>query len=99
MNDGCEGTGQQIPFQPTAAARIAAGDPRPSIQERYGSFSGYYFTLLFAIDNMVLQRMLLPADAATAFNAGLVRALNLGIAPKADELDYLAPYLSVHGEN
>jgi Alpha/beta hydrolase domain len=99
LNDGCEGTGQQIAFAPTAAARAASGDPRLSIQERYGSFSGYYYTLLFAIDNMVAQRMLLPADAATAFNAGLVRALNSGLVPKSEELDALMARLSsMNGE-
>jgi hypothetical protein len=94
LNDGCEGTGQQIAFPVTAAARIAAGDPRLSIEERYGSFSGYYYTLLFAIDNMVAQRMLLPADAATAFNAGLVRVLNTGFVPKEEELDALFSSMS-----
>jgi hypothetical protein len=79
LNDGCEGTGQQIPLQLTAAARMAAGDPRPSIAERYGTFEGYYYTLLFAIENMVAQRMLLPADAAPAFQAGLARALSAGL--------------------
>jgi Alpha/beta hydrolase domain len=78
-NDGCEGTGQQIPFEATAADRIAANDPRPSLEERYGSFSTYYFTLERAIEKMVADRMLLPADGAKAFNAGLVRALGAGI--------------------
>jgi hypothetical protein len=94
LNDGCEGTGQQIAFPLTAAARTATGDPRLSVQERYGSFSGYYFSLLFAIDNMVSQRMLLPADAATAFNTGLVRALNAGFLPKEEELDALFSSMS-----
>jgi len=85
LNDGCEGTGQYIPFQQTAAARMAAGDPRPSVQERYGNFSVYYYTLESAIENMVSQRMMLPADSATAFNAGLQRALNAGLAPTVEE--------------
>ena len=37
-NDGCEASGQYIPFKATAAERMAAGDPRPSVQERYPSF-------------------------------------------------------------
>lgn len=32
-NDGCESSGQYIPFKATAADRMAAGDPRPSVQE------------------------------------------------------------------
>lgn len=56
-----------------------------SIQERYGNFSTYYYTLQAAIENMVSQRMLLPADSATLFNAGLQRALNAGLAPTEKE--------------
>ena len=36
-NDGCEASGEYIPFTATMAARVAAGDPRPSVQERYPS--------------------------------------------------------------
>ena len=94
LNDGCEGTGQQIPLQPTAAARMAAGDPRLSVQERYGSFSGYYFALVNAIDDMVAKRMLLPDDASRAFVAGLARGLNAGLAPTVTEQEVLiAPFL------
>jgi hypothetical protein len=42
----------------------------------------------------VTQRMLLPADAATAFNAGLVRVLNTGFVPKEEELDALFSSMS-----
>ena len=89
--DGCESTGQYIPFPQTQAARIAAGDPRLSVQERYGSFSGYYFTLLFAINDMVLRRLMLPEDAPVAFSAGLQKALASGSAlqPKLHELGLL----------
>jgi hypothetical protein len=85
LNDGCEGTGQYIPFPQTAAERMATGDPRLSVQERYGNFSAYYYTLKNAIEKMVAQRMLLPADSATAFNAGLQRALNAGLTPTPEE--------------
>ena len=39
--DGCEGTGQIIPFAKTKADRMASGDPRLSVEERYSSFSQY----------------------------------------------------------
>ena len=35
--DGCEGAGQMIPFAKTKAERMASGDPRPSVEERYSS--------------------------------------------------------------
>src|SRR5438132_2627724 len=40
-NDGCEGTGQMIAFPKTKADRIASGDPRLSIEERYPSLAAY----------------------------------------------------------
>jgi Alpha/beta hydrolase domain len=87
-NDGCEGSGQSVPFAQTKDARIASGDPRLSVQERYGSFSGYYFSLLFAINDMVGRRFMLPEDAQAAFNSGLQKALASGSAlqPKRHEL-------------
>ena len=37
-DDGCESTGQYIPFAKTNADRQASGDPRRSIEERYAVF-------------------------------------------------------------
>ena len=34
-------TGGYWPFQETRPARISAGDPRPSLEERYGTHAGY----------------------------------------------------------
>ena len=58
-NDGCESSGQYIPFQATKAQRVAAGDPRPSVQERYPSFTVYRFAVMAAIDNLVKHRFML----------------------------------------
>jgi hypothetical protein len=90
-NDGCEGTGQSVPFAQTKDDRIAAGDPRLSIQERYGSFTGYYYSLLGAIDDMVARGYMLPEDAPAAFNTGLQKVLQPGSAliPKAHEIPLL----------
>ena len=40
-NDGCEGAGQYIPFAKTKAERLASGDPRLSVEERYKTFEKY----------------------------------------------------------
>ena len=40
-NDGCEGSGQYIPFPKTKMDRLASGDPRLSIEERYGDLETY----------------------------------------------------------
>jgi hypothetical protein len=61
-NDGCEGTGQMIPFAKTKADRIASGDPRPSVEERYPSLMAYTALATKAIDDMVARRFMLRED-------------------------------------
>jgi hypothetical protein len=41
VNEGCESNGQHIPFAKTKAQRLAAGDPRLSLEERYKDHAGY----------------------------------------------------------
>jgi hypothetical protein len=63
-DDGCEGSGQFIPFARILAERRARGDPRLSAAERYGSFDAYARFVDQAVQKMVAARTLLPADAA-----------------------------------
>ena len=78
-NDGCEGSGQFILFPKTKADRLASGDPRMSIEERYGNVENYSARLQEAIDGLVRSGFLLPADAKTALNKseGYVEKNNL----------------------
>jgi hypothetical protein len=62
-NDGCEGTGQMIAFSKTKAERLAAGDPRPSIEERYASADVYSAAAKQAIDDLIARRYMLREDA------------------------------------
>src|SRR5207237_9143993 len=64
-NDGCEGSGQFIPFATDATARNTSGDPRPSVAERYGSFEVYDRKIVAAIDAMINDRTLLCEDATS----------------------------------
>jgi hypothetical protein len=52
-----------IPFARTKAERLASGDPRLSIEERYPSLSQYYASAVTHANEMVKQRFLLPEDA------------------------------------
>ena len=52
-----------IPFARTKAERIAAGDPRPSLEERYGSHAEYVAKVRAAAARLVEERFLLPDDA------------------------------------
>jgi hypothetical protein len=61
--DLCDLTGSFIPFAGTLAERMATGDPRPSLHERYGSTAGYVATVTNAANNLVADGFLLPDDA------------------------------------
>ena len=61
-NDGCEGTGQLIAFPKTKAERLASGDPRLSIEERYASAETYSAAARKAIDDLVAKRYMLRED-------------------------------------
>jgi hypothetical protein len=62
-NDGCEAAGQFIPFAKTKVERLASGDPRPSVGERYPTFAEYQSEVHRAIDGLVKDRLLLCEDA------------------------------------
>jgi Alpha/beta hydrolase domain len=52
-----------VPFAPTRAERLANGDPRPSIEERYPTKDAYVFALRAATRTSVRQGYLLEEDA------------------------------------
>jgi hypothetical protein len=54
--------GSTIPFARTRQARIAAGDPRPSLEERYGDLAGWKARLREACVTLVADRLLLEED-------------------------------------
>jgi hypothetical protein len=58
----CSFTGGMIPFARTKAQRLASGDPRLSLEERYGSHAGYVAAVQAAADNAFNQGFLLDAD-------------------------------------
>ena len=59
----CGNTGGYIPFAATRTEREAAGDPRPSLEERYPSHAAYVAKVKAAADELVVQRYMLAADA------------------------------------
>lgn len=85
-NDGCEGSGQYIPFKATKTERVAAGDPRPSIEERYKSYTDYRRKVLHAVDRLVWRRLLLCEESADMVTRLLQAGLTAGVpAPTAEE--------------
>jgi hypothetical protein len=59
----CNYVGGMIPFARTAAERQANNDPRPSLEERYGSHDGYVERVRAAAARAVEHKFLLPGDA------------------------------------
>ena len=59
----CGFQGSYWPFAATKAAREAARDPRPSVEERYGTRDGYVCVVRRAAAQAVADRVLLRADA------------------------------------
>ena len=59
----CGFAGGFIPLARTKAERLASGDPRPSLEERYGSHASYVSKVRDAARRLVQQRFLLPDDA------------------------------------
>ena len=76
-NEDCALTGQYIPFPVTNAQRLATGDPRPSVQERYITMGTYQYKYSVAIKQMIKDRTLLAEDAATILDAGMQRVVGL----------------------
>jgi len=60
----CGNVGGYIPFAATKTERVAKGDPRPSLEERYSSHAAYVAKVKAQADVLVAQRYMLPADAA-----------------------------------
>jgi hypothetical protein len=68
-NELADRDGSCIAFARTRKEREAAGDPRPSLEERYGSREAYVAKINAAAEALVAERLLLPADAAAYVKA------------------------------
>jgi hypothetical protein len=60
--DQCVSQGSFIPFAATEAGRLEAGDPRPSLEERYSSKGDYVARIREAALELRDQRLMLQAD-------------------------------------
>jgi hypothetical protein len=58
----CNYVGGMVPFSKTKAQRLAAGDPRKSLEERYGTHDGYIAAVTAAANNAFNKGYLLAAD-------------------------------------
>ena len=61
--------------------RKAAGDPRPSLEERYGTKAGYVCLVTSIVNKDVRNGFLLVADAQTLINDANGSNMLSGVAP------------------
>jgi hypothetical protein len=59
----CDRYGTYVPFAATRAEREAKGDPRLSLEERYGDHAAYVRKVEAAAKRLVAERLLLAEDA------------------------------------
>jgi hypothetical protein len=77
--DACDLTGSYIPFAVTQAQRTQNHDPRPSLEERYGTLAHYTALAKAAADQLVAQRLLLAGDEAAAVQSATNQAQQAGL--------------------
>jgi hypothetical protein len=75
--DECSAMGSFIPFATTKEQRLATGDPRSSLEERYTTHSRYVQAVEAAAARLVAERLLLPEDAQAYVEAAKNRELGL----------------------
>src|SRR5262245_1487271 len=66
-------TGSYIPFAVTRAAREQAGDPRPSLEERYAGRAAYLARVTDAAFTLAAEGLLLDEDRAAVTAAAMAR--------------------------
>ena len=82
----CSLSGSSFPFQETKAERVAAKDPRLSLEERYGTHTGYVCVVTNAANALVTKRFLLATDAATLISQAQAGNVLTDLTPtKADQ--------------
>ncbi len=77
----CNYVGGYVPFAVTRADRLASGDPRLSLQERYGSKAGYVAAITAAANNAFQQGYLLAADRDALIARAQASDVLVGVPP------------------
>jgi hypothetical protein len=76
----CNYVGGMVPFAVTMAQRLAANDPRPSLEERYGTHDGYVAAVKAAANKAACQGFLFAGPAAASMGATCTSVLPPGVA-------------------
>ena len=79
----CSLSASSWPFEETKAERVAAHDPRRSVEERYGTHAGYVCVVTKAANRSVKERFLRAADATTLIDQAEAGNVLTDITPTA----------------
>jgi hypothetical protein len=74
----CNYVGGMVPLAKTRAQRLASGDPRRSLEERYKTHDGYVAAVRAAADNAACKGYLLAGPQAAAMGAKCTGAIPAG---------------------
>ena len=85
--DHCFVLGSFIPFATTKAERLANGDPRKSLQERYKSHAGFVKAVAKAGQELVHEKFLLQEDANTFIQAAQASDVLRGVCAGSGDDD------------
>ena len=89
----CGFTGGYVPFAVTKAERVAAGDARPSLEERYGNQDGYLCVVRRAANELVQSRWLSREDADRTIAAAAAAKVLPGAVESSDDARQIAASL------
>jgi len=76
----CDYVGGMVPFAKTKARRLVTGDPRLSLEERYGTHGGYVTAVKNAADNAACKDYLNAGTLAGKMGAKCTKELAPGVA-------------------
>jgi hypothetical protein len=93
----CSLSGSSWPFEETKAQRKALGDPRPSLEERYGTHQGYVCVVQKAAAHNVSQRFLRASAAMTLISAAQASNVLTDITPTKQDQKLADRLCSPHG--
>jgi hypothetical protein len=79
-------SGGYWPFWDTKTNRLAASDPRPSLEERYGTNTGYICVVTAAANNNVAKGFLLVSDAQAIIKEAMAGNVLLGNTATPDDI-------------
>jgi alpha/beta hydrolase family protein len=81
----CGLSGSSFPFIESKASRLASKDPRPSVEERYGTHAGYVCVVTNAANKAVKERFLRASAATTLIAQATASNVLTDVTPTVED--------------